>query len=112
ERKRRNSRNKRTETAIHLDTYREESRETWGKMAPGWEDRREWMMDVTGRVNEWLVDKADPQPGQTILDVASGTGDLGFLVADRVGGDGRVLSTDFSPEMVDVARRVGEARGV
>jgi SAM-dependent methyltransferase len=97
---------------VDLDTYREQSLETWGKMAPGWEDRREWLMEITGRVNAWLVEKADPQPGQTFLDIAAGTGDLGFQVAERVGGEGRVLSTDFAPEMVDVARRQGQARGL
>jgi SAM-dependent methyltransferase len=97
---------------IDLDTYREQSRQTWGEMAPGWEDRREWMMDITGRVNEWLVQAADPQPGQSILDVAAGTGDLGFLAAERVGEEGRVISTDFAPEMVDVARRQGDSRGL
>jgi ubiquinone/menaquinone biosynthesis C-methylase UbiE len=97
---------------IDLDAYREQSRETWGEMASGWEDRREWMMEVTGRVNSWLAEKADPQPGQTILDIAAGTGDLGFHVAERVGQEGRVISTDFAPEMVDVARRFGEARGL
>jgi ubiquinone/menaquinone biosynthesis C-methylase UbiE len=97
---------------IDLDAYREQSRETWGQMAPGWQDRREWLMDITGRVNDWLVQKADPQPGQTILEIAAGTGDLGFHVAERVGQEGRVISTDFAPEMVDVARRFGEARGL
>jgi ubiquinone/menaquinone biosynthesis C-methylase UbiE len=97
---------------IDLDAYREQSLETWGQMAPGWQDRREWLMDITGRVNDWLVQKADPQPGQTILDIAAGTGDLGFHVAERVGEEGRVISTDFAPEMVDVARRFGEARGL
>jgi ubiquinone/menaquinone biosynthesis C-methylase UbiE len=98
--------------AVDLGAYREQSRETWGEMASGWEDRREWLMAVTGRVNSWLVEKADPQPGQTILDIAAGTGDLGFLAAERVGEEGRVISTDFAPEMVDVARRQGEARGL
>jgi ubiquinone/menaquinone biosynthesis C-methylase UbiE len=97
---------------IDLDAYREQSLETWGQMAPGWQDRREWLMNITGRVNDWLVQKADPQPGQTILDIAAGTGDLGFHVAERVGQEGRVISTDFAPEMVDVARRFGEARGL
>jgi SAM-dependent methyltransferase len=96
---------------IDIDAYREESLETWGEMAPGWEDRREWLMEVTSRVNSWLVERADPQPGQTVLDVAAGTGDLGFLAAERVGEEGRVLITDFSPEMLEVARRNGEARG-
>ena len=97
---------------MDLDTYRQQSRETWGQMAPGWETRREWLIAITGRVNDWLADKADPQPGQTFLDIAAGTGDLGFAVAERVGPEGRVISTDFAPEMVDVARRQSEARGL
>src|SRR3989304_9382575 len=95
---------------IDLDAYREQSLESWGAMAPGWADRREWLMDSTGRVQGWLVQKADPQPGQVFLDIAAGTGDLGFDIAERVGEGGRVISSDFSPEMVDVARRHGEAR--
>lgn len=98
--------------AMDRDAYREQSRETWGEMAPGWEARNEWMSEEAGRVNEWIVERADPQPGQTVVDLAAGPGDLGFRVAERVGDGGRVLSTDFSPEMVDVARRLGEARGL
>jgi len=97
---------------VDRNAYRLESRETWKEMAPGWEARREWLMEVTGWVNDWLVEKADPQRGQTVLDIAAGTGDLGVQVAERVGEGGRVLSTDFAPEMVEVARRVGEARGL
>jgi SAM-dependent methyltransferase len=97
---------------VDLEEYRQGSLESWGEMASGWEDRREWLMGITGLVNDWLVRKADPQPGQAYLDVAGGTGDLSFLVADRVGDGGRVTYTDFAPEMVDVARRQGEQRGV
>jgi ubiquinone/menaquinone biosynthesis C-methylase UbiE len=97
---------------IDLDAYREQSLETWGKMAPGWEERNEWMTGVTGLVNEWIVEKADPQPGQVVLDLAAGPGDLGFKVAKRVGDGGRVMSTDFSPEMVAVARRIGDGQGL
>jgi len=98
--------------AIDLDAYRKQSRETWGQMATGWEDRRDWLMAITGPVNDWLVDKADAQPGQTFLEIAAGTGDLGFRVAERVGEGGRVISTDFAPEMVDVARANGQALGL
>jgi ubiquinone/menaquinone biosynthesis C-methylase UbiE len=95
-----------------LDAYREQSLQTWGEMAPGWEERNEWMVDVAGRVNEWVVERVSPQPGQTVLDVAAGPGDLGFKVAARVGADGTVLSTDFSPRMVEVAQRIGAQRGL
>src|ERR671922_978629 len=97
---------------MDLDTYRRESRETWAQVAPGWEERREWFMGITGLVNDWLLDKASPEPGQTVLEIAAGTGDLGFRVAERVGEEGRVITTDLSPQMLDVARRQGEARGL
>jgi SAM-dependent methyltransferase len=93
-------------------TYRRESLENWGHVATGWEARREWLMGNTGLVNSWLVDKLEPRPGQTILEVGAGTGDLGLQVAERMGREGRVISTDFAPEMVEVARRQTEARGL
>jgi ubiquinone/menaquinone biosynthesis C-methylase UbiE len=97
---------------IDLDTYREHSLDTWEEMAPGWEERNEWMAEVAGLINEWVLERADPQPGHTVLDVAAGPGDLGHQAAARVGPEGRTLSTDFSPEMVEVARRLGAAQGL
>jgi ubiquinone/menaquinone biosynthesis C-methylase UbiE len=97
---------------IDRDAYREQSLATWAEMAPGWEARHDWLVEATGVVNDWIVDAADPRPGQVFLDVASGPGDLGHLVAERVGAEGRVISSDFAPEMVDVARRFAEARGL
>jgi SAM-dependent methyltransferase len=70
------------------------------------------MIDVAGSVNDWILDRADLQPGQTVIDIAAGPGDLGFQAAARVGSEGRAISADFSPEMVEVARRLGEARGL
>jgi ubiquinone/menaquinone biosynthesis C-methylase UbiE len=96
---------------IDLDAYREQSLESWRQVAPAWEARREWMTDRTRVVNDWLANKVDPEPGQTILDIAAGAGDLSLAIAERMGEEGRVLSADFAPEMVDAARRNGEARG-
>ena len=95
-----------------LDAYREQSLQTWGEMAPGWEERNEWMTDLTSAVNEWIVARVEPQVGQTVLDVAAGPGDLGFRVAEHVGPEGKVLSTDFAPEMVEAARRIAASRGL
>lgn len=92
--------------------YRDESRQIWANVAPGWEERRERLMQVTATVNEWLLEKAALEPGQTVLEIGAGTGDLGFDAARQIAPDGRLISTDFSPEMVDVARRVGSAEGL
>src|SRR4051794_8919711 len=95
---------------VDLDEYRQQSLASWDAMAPGWKKRRDWLRENTGLVNEWVVAKGDPQPGQTWLDVAGGPGDLTMAIAERVGEDGRVIYTDFAPDMVEVARAHGEGR--
>lgn len=67
---------------------------------------------ATRALSEHLVDIADPQPGDSVLELAAGLGDTGFLAAGRVGPSGRLLSTDFAPEMVEAARRRGAELGV
>jgi demethylmenaquinone methyltransferase/2-methoxy-6-polyprenyl-1,4-benzoquinol methylase len=43
--------------------------------------------------------------GQSVLDCATGTGDLAIAFKRAVGPGGRVVGTDFVPEMLDYARR-------
>ena len=59
-------------------------------------------------VSQWLVDHVDPQPGQTILELAAGPGDTGLMAAELVGPVGKLISTDASEQMLDVARRRAE----
>jgi ubiquinone/menaquinone biosynthesis C-methylase UbiE len=89
-----------------------ESFDQWQELAPRWERGRELLWESTRAVSEWLVDRLDPKRGQTILDVAAGTGETGFLAAQRVGDDGRLISSDLSPNMVEAAQRVAGLFGV
>lgn len=43
--------------------------------------------------------------GQSVLDCATGTGDLAIAFKKAVGKTGRVVGTDFVPEMLEIARR-------
>src|SRR5262249_59649528 len=63
-------------------------------------------------VREWLGARLDPQPGQTILDLAAGTGETGFLAASRLGPEGRLITSDLSPGMLEAAERVAAGLGV
>lgn len=90
----------------------EESRAVWDDMAPGWDRNSEFMWRTTRHVAEWLVARVAPRPGDVILDLAGGPGDNGFLAADAVGPSGKVIETDFAPQMVDVARRRAAERGL
>jgi ubiquinone/menaquinone biosynthesis C-methylase UbiE len=97
---------------MDLDEYRKTSLENWDRIAPNWESERDFVMSSTGVVSERLVERLDPQPGNAVLDIAAGTGDTGFMAAERIGEDGRLVSTDFAPAMVEAARRNGEAQGL
>lgn len=95
-----------------LDEARERIRSVWDAMAPGWETGRQDLWEFSRPVSEWLIERLDPRPRQTILDLAAGLGETGFLAAPRVGRTGRVLVTDFAPRMVAAARRRAAEFGV
>jgi demethylmenaquinone methyltransferase/2-methoxy-6-polyprenyl-1,4-benzoquinol methylase len=52
----------------------------------------------------FAVELAGVRPGQRVLDLASGTGDLADRFADLVGPEGLVLMTDINAAMLEVGR--------
>jgi SAM-dependent methyltransferase len=88
------------------------SSEQWQELAPRWERGRALLWEATRSVSEWLVDHLDPQPGQTILDIAAGTGETGLLAASRLGAEGRLIVGDRSPKMLEAAERAAAELGV
>ncbi len=55
------------------------------------------------------------RPGETVLDLGSGTGKICFIASQIVGAQGMVIGVDMTPEMLEVARdnapRVAERVG-
>jgi len=45
------------------------------------------------------------RPGETVLDLGSGTGKICFIASQVVGAKGKVIGVDMTDEMLDVARR-------
>lgn len=87
-----------------------EPRQWSDALAGAWERYRDRLFESQRRVSDWLVEHIDPQPGQTVLELAAGPGETGFLVAERLGADGRLISSDLGPAMVEAARRGAQAR--
>jgi SAM-dependent methyltransferase len=56
-------------------------------------------------VSERLVELLDPRPGRSVLELAAGPGDTGFLAYPRILPGGQLLTTDVAPEMLEAARR-------
>jgi SAM-dependent methyltransferase len=90
---------------VNRDEQRQVSLGNWSAIAPGWERTRKERETFAAPVTEWLVRELAPQPGDTVLELAAGQGDVGFEVAAVLGESGRLISTDFSPAMAEIARR-------
>jgi ubiquinone/menaquinone biosynthesis C-methylase UbiE len=86
--------------------------ELWDGLGPAWDRHRDHVFEGFRPASEWVVERVEPRPGATILEVAAGPGETGFLAAERIGPDGRLISTDLAPAMVEAARRGAEARGL
>ena len=70
---------------------------------------------VPGLFAAWsshLIQIANPQPGERVLDVACGTGIVARRIAPLVGSQGTVIGIDLNPGMIDMARAAGEREGL
>ena len=85
---------------------------SWQSVAPGWRKHDGLLRDAFGAVSDALLDRAGISEGQTVLDVACGTGEPAIPAAMRVGPGGKVTATDFVPEMVAIAREKAQAGGL
>ncbi len=68
-----------------------------------------------GLHHEWrqrAVELADVGPGSDALDVCCGTGDLALELRRRIGPDGRVVGSDFSEPMLELARAKSGEQGL
>ena len=84
----------------------ERVRDMFDRISPSY-DRMNLLMSM-GRDGRWRrlgVRAARVQPGDAALDVCCGTGDFAVELRRAVGPSGRVVGLDFSPQMLEMARR-------
>jgi SAM-dependent methyltransferase len=95
-----------------MTDHRQESRARWTRTAAGWGARADAMRRATMPVSMWMVQALDPQPGDTLLELAAGPGDTGFLAAELIQPGGTLICSDFVPEMLTVAQQRAQALGI
>ena len=92
--------------------FKRASHAVWEAMAPGWDDRHAYFEETARPVAKRMLELLAPAPGETILELAAGTGVVGFAAAALVRPDGRVIVSDFSEAMVEAARRHADELGL
>ncbi len=80
-----------------------------------WANRYDFVVQImslgwAGRLRRLTIDRAQIKPGDHILDVGCGTGDLTLLAQERTGSTGQASGIDASPEMIEVARGKAKRR--
>jgi SAM-dependent methyltransferase len=80
----------------------------WSRAASGWGRRADAIQEFGLPVSVWMVEQLALQPGQSVLELACGPADTGFLAAEQVRPGGMVIETDAVDAMLGVAR--GRAR--
>jgi len=79
-----------------MTTDSEGIRRIFDAIAPVYDDLNDQMSFGLHRVwKKMAVDWVQSTPGDRVLDLCCGTGDLAFLLARRVGSSGKVYGLDF-----------------
>ncbi|MEV5826887.1 class I SAM-dependent methyltransferase [Spirillospora sp. NPDC052242] len=92
-------------------SVKDEQRETWDAVSPGWERTLATFERGAAAVTRRLLELGGVRPGHAVLDVATGLGEPALSAASVVGPSGRVLGIDISPRMLEAARRRAAGAG-
>lgn len=76
----------------------------WNGVARGWDAHRGRVEQMKAPLTAELLAGLALQPGDQVLELGAGTGELARVLADAVSPGGGVLATDIAPGMVELAR--------
>ncbi|HSB12467.1 MAG TPA: class I SAM-dependent methyltransferase [Blastocatellia bacterium] len=76
----------------------------WRDSAPYWAKHADAVHSMFAPISAALLEAAEIARGQTVLDVAGGSGEPSITLAEEVGVSGLVICTDAVAEMLDTAK--------
>jgi len=94
-----------------LEQIRDQQRLSWNKFSPGWKKWDDLFMDFLRPMGDEIIRQINPESDDTILDVACGTGEPGLTIASLL-NNGKVVITDLSEDMVQIAKENAASRGI
>lgn len=84
----------------------------WRESAPFWQKHADTIRMMFRDVTQALIEGAQIEEGEIVLDVAGGAGEPSLTIAELVGPNGLVTVTDIAPEMVAAAESEAQRRGL
>ncbi|MEO6456354.1 MAG: class I SAM-dependent methyltransferase [Ginsengibacter sp.] len=94
-----------------LNEIREQQKETWNKFSPGWKKWDDFTMNFLKPMGDAIIDALEIKENDTVLDVASGTGEPGLTIASMA-AKGKVTAIDIADQMLSIARENAADKGI
>jgi SAM-dependent methyltransferase len=94
------------------DDLRANLHRMWASVAPGWAEHADFVDDRGAAETEALLERAAPQPGDRVLELACGPGATGMAAATLVAPGGEVVMSDVVAEMTAIAAARADAAGL
>jgi demethylmenaquinone methyltransferase/2-methoxy-6-polyprenyl-1,4-benzoquinol methylase len=96
-----------------IDKSGERVQRMFGEIAPSYDRMNHLLsLNVDRYWRWWTVKKLAPTPGEAILDVCTGTGDLALAFHRATGGKSQIVAADFCREMLDIGGQKQERAGI
>jgi ubiquinone/menaquinone biosynthesis C-methylase UbiE len=95
-----------------VDELRRRLHGMWASVAASWGDNAEHVDARAAAVTTRMLELADPQPGERVLELACGAGGAGLAAAARVAPSGEVVLSDVAAEMTAIAGARARALGL
>jgi ubiquinone/menaquinone biosynthesis C-methylase UbiE len=94
-----------------LVQIREQQKEIWNRFSQGWKKWDDLTMNFLKPIGDKIINLIKPKDADLVLDVASGTGEPGLTIAEKLRG-GIVVAADVSEGMLSVTRENAARRGI
>jgi demethylmenaquinone methyltransferase/2-methoxy-6-polyprenyl-1,4-benzoquinol methylase len=78
----------------------------FGEIAPHYDRMNHLLsLNIDRYWRSWTVRKLQPAPGEPILDICTGTGDLALAFHKATAGKSEIIAADFCREMLEIGQR-------
>lgn len=99
-------------TAFDPVAFKATTRDQWNAVADHWNAWGPFIQRWLGPATEAMLKMAQIGAGSRVLIVAGGSGQEAVQIAERVGPEGYVLTTDISEKLTELARQNASAAGL
>ena len=95
----------------HFQNISEKQKASWNQFSTGWKKWESKLLEHMQPAADGIIKLLQPKGSELILDIAAGTGEPALSLAKMV-PDGKVIVTDLSDDMLNIARENALQQGI